>query len=911
MVVGIFGWTAVRGEKSVITPRSPLQIIRPIGTLYGSSQNDIKAVTAGLPNYGFTTENASEDSPLTEFSGAAGLVQQQEPTVTTGAASSIAATTATIAGSVNPNGADTHMIFVYGASNALSGASKTTSMDIGAGTTAVGVSANLTGLTAGTTYYYQVQATNSAGTANGAINSFTTGRPPTATTGAASSISATYATIDASVNPNGLDTSAFLYFGNNSTLAGAPALLSNWSVGSGTTAVDVNYTNVGPLAAGTAYYFQVQAINSAGTAKGAIHSFFTTPANATAPTATTGNASSITATTAVIGGSVNPNNADTHTVFAYGTGSTLSGASKTTSVDIGAATTAVATSANLTGLTANTKYYYQMQSTNSVGNANGAISSFTTSPPPPLSYEFIPVAPCRIADTRNASGAFGGPELGAGATRTFNIPQSSCGIPSSAAAYSLNVTVVPGTTLGYLTIWPAGEAQPVVSTLNSDGRVKANAAIVPAGSNGGVDIYVSDASNVILDIDGYFVPVGTSSALEFYPVVPCRVVDTRNPAGALGGPSIEAVSSRSFPVQSSDCGIPSTAQAYSLNVTAVPHSTLSYLTAWPTGEAQPNVSTLNALTGAVTANTAIVPAGTSGDVSIYVSDAADVILDVNGYFAPLATGGLSLYAVTPCRVIDTRPAAFEAELAVYVKTSTCAPPATAPAYVLNATVVPEGGLGYLTLWPAGEPQPTVSALNASDGAVTSNMAIVSTNDGRISAFSSNPTNLILDISAYFAPCPNCAKPGWAGQVVCAKSVAGPNYRNNETQTWTVAPGISQQPTGQTLYPTQWVSTGSGATASQTWVINASGTGQLTVFANGSGLNFARYNSEIAFPDGYQAVPPPFYTDYEYQWLAFGNSDPNAQHVQGSSTMTSPTCDSPVEAGGSSCTVTCSWNFNKQ
>jgi len=53
-------------------------------------------------------------------------------------------------------------------------------------------------------------------------------------------------------------------------------------------------------------------------------------------------------------------------------------------------------------------------------------------------------------------------------------------------AYSLNVTVVPSGPLGYLTLWPSGETQPLVSTLNSDGRVKADAAIVPAGTNGGI-----------------------------------------------------------------------------------------------------------------------------------------------------------------------------------------------------------------------------------------------------------------------------------------------------------------------------------------------------------------------------------------------------------------------------------------
>src|SRR5271170_1098462 len=247
--------------------------------------------------------------------------------------------------------------------------------------------------------------------------------------------------------------------------------------------------------------------------------------------------------------------------------------------------------------------------------------------------QFVAVTPCRIADTRNPMGPFGGPELAANTSREFDIPQSACNIPSTAVAYSLNITVVPNGFLNYLTLWPSGEAQPYVSTLNSDGRIKANAAIVPAGViNGGVSVFVSDPTNVILDIDGYFVPAGTSSALVFYPVTPCRIADTRGPGGPLGGPFLSARTNRAFPVLSSSCAIPSTAKAYSLNVTAVPHTTLNYLTIWPTGETQPNVSTLNSSTGAVVANAAIVPAGSSGDVSVYVYNDADVILDVNGYF---------------------------------------------------------------------------------------------------------------------------------------------------------------------------------------------------------------------------------------------------------------------------------------
>jgi hypothetical protein len=206
-------------------------------------------------------------------------------------------------------------------------------------------------------------------------------------------------------------------------------------------------------------------------------------------------------------------------------------------------------------------------------------------------------------------------------------------------------------------------------------------------------------------------------------------------------------------VQSSACDIPSTAKAYSLNITAVPHGVLGFLTTWPTGQPQPVVSTLNSSTGAVTANAAIVPAGSEGEISIFVSDTADAILDVNGYFAPPATGGLSLYTVPPCRVLDTRngSGAMDGTLTVPVHASPCAPAATAQAYVLNATVVPPGPLSYLTLWAAGGTQPDVSTLNANDGAVTSNMAIVPTSNGSIDAFSTDPTQLILDLSSYFAP----------------------------------------------------------------------------------------------------------------------------------------------------------------
>src|SRR5207244_10457218 len=143
-------------------------------------------------------------------------------------------------------------------------------------------------------------------------------------------------------------------------------------------------------------------------------------------------------------------------------------------------------------------------------------------------------------------------------------------------------------------------------------------------------------------------------AVAFDPVTPCRLVDTRLHNGALGGPFLAGNAARTFPILSSSCNVPSTAQAYSLNFTSVPRGRLDFLTAWPAGQTQPLVSTLNAPTGRVTANAAIVPAGTNGDISVFVTNDSDLVIDINGYFAPPAAGGLSLFPINPCRAKDTR-----------------------------------------------------------------------------------------------------------------------------------------------------------------------------------------------------------------------------------------------------------------
>jgi len=169
----------------------------------------------------------------------------------------------------------------------------------------------------------------------------------------------------------------------------------------------------------------------------------------------------------------------------------------------------------------------------------------------------------------------------------------------------------------------------------------------------------------------------------------------------------------------------------------------------------PIVSTLNDPTRTVVANAAIVPAGRLGSIDVYASANTDLIIDINGYFAPPGPGALSLYTITPCRVLDTRLPPVSrptvGQLDVPMTGGACGIPANATAFALNATVIPMVTLGLLELWPQGQPRPLASTLNAFDGALTSNMAIAPSTNGWISTLLSDLAYLFLDVSGYFAP----------------------------------------------------------------------------------------------------------------------------------------------------------------
>ncbi len=136
----------------------------------------IAAVTCGLVV--LAVSSAGSPSPAS--------AAPAPPAATTGSSADVAQSSGTVNGTVNPNGTDTSYFFQYGATTSYG--SSTSPTGAGSGGTDTPVSANLTGLTSASTYHYRLVAVSSAGTTDGADQTFTTTMPPAVITGTPSSM---------------------------------------------------------------------------------------------------------------------------------------------------------------------------------------------------------------------------------------------------------------------------------------------------------------------------------------------------------------------------------------------------------------------------------------------------------------------------------------------------------------------------------------------------------------------------------------------------------------------------------------------------------------------------------------------------------------------------------------------------
>lgn len=414
------------------------------------------------------------------------------------------------------------------------------------------------------------------------------------------------------------------------------------------------------------------------------------------------------------------------------------------------------TSCVVPGLQDGNPYTFTVVGRNGRGPSAPSAASEPVVPRPDAA--FVSTPPVRVADTRPGQPipfpARKGP-VSAGGTLELPIAGQH-GVPAGAAAVGLNVTVVGPAADGFVTVYPCGTQRPVASTLNfRAGQVVANNTLAQPGSAGQVCIYTSAAANLVVDLTGW-IPAGVG----YTPVPPVRVLETR--AGQPGsGPAVRTQVPAGGTVKVPVAGVhsvPADARAVSLNMTAVAGPTAGFLTLFPCGQNLPTASNLNFAPGQVVANSAISGVGQDGAVCVFSSQAADVVVDLNGWFA----AGSGFAPQPPLRVADTRAAfpaiAFPAVKQRLAAGSTLAVPVAgvgsvpdnAAAASVNVTAVAPSAPGFLTVFPCGDPVPDTSGVNYLGGQIVANSSLMGVGaGGAVCVFSSQETDLVVDVNGWF------------------------------------------------------------------------------------------------------------------------------------------------------------------
>ncbi len=230
-------------------------------------------------------------------------------------------------------------------------------------------------------------------------------------------------------------------------------------------------------------------------------------------------------------------------------------------------------------------------------------------------YRAIPAT--RVADTRTGQGI--ATHL-TPRTPVELVVAGSNGVDATASAVAMNLTAVADTR-GYITAYPCGATPPLASNLNTwPGHAIANSTITALLAGGKVCFVSNVDTELVVDLEGWF-PAGSS----FRSFAPVRALDTRET-----GPALSSGSIRTVPI-AGHFGVPATATAVSLNVTAVNASATSWLKVFACGRPQPDTSNNNTSPDRIVATQALVPIGAGGSVCIAVNGPMDVVVDVQGW----------------------------------------------------------------------------------------------------------------------------------------------------------------------------------------------------------------------------------------------------------------------------------------
>jgi Bacterial Ig-like domain len=390
----------------------------------------------------------------------------------------------------------------------------------------------------------------------------------------------------------------------------------------------------------------------------------------------------------------------------------------------------------------------------------------------------------------------GGVAVAAAVTVTFNEPVS----PAMAVTLSVDggapVATINTTLASSITLTPNAPLAPGVTY-----RVTAPVSIVDAAGNSMVSAFTTTFTTF------------TSAAPALVPlVVPGRLLDTRTPSGrtvdglhqAVG--RIAAGGVYELPVAGRP-GVPSSAASAVLNITAVDPADGGYITVYPCG-ARPDASNLNFAAGSVVANAVVARFGSAGKVCIYSSAATDVLVDASAYF-PLATALVPLDA--PARVLDTRSPGGSTIDSAHQQTGRVAGgttyelpitgragvPAGAATAVLNVTAVGPTDDGFVTVYPCGEPRPDASNLNFAAGVVVPNAVWARVGaGGKVCLYTSAETDLLVDVSGYFATATSLRSLTAPGRLLDTRSPDGRTVDGRNQATGRVAAGtVYELPVG--------------------------------------------------------------------------------------------------------------------
>lgn len=388
---------------------------------------------------------------------------------------------------------------------------------------------------------------------------------------------------------------------------------------------------------------------------------------------------------------------------------------------------------------------------------------------------FEAVTPTRLADTRQ--GDCGCTRMDPNTIRVQVVGRA--GVPADTSAVALSLTVTGTTGPGYATAWPAGSPMPGTSNINwGAGQTRANGAILAVGGGGAVDVYVSSAAQVIVDVTGAFTATdGAAAAGRFNTLTPDRLLDTRA-GGRVGNGGVVTV-----PLPA---GVPADATALAVTITSTDSAGWGYVVAYPSGAARPASSVVNTdLPGQTRAATAIVPVSAAG-IDLYVDGGTHLLVDAYGWFGgPSSAAGTDGLFVpnAPLRVWDTRggiPVWRGGTVEPYPSTQFPGSPQLwgqlydASALVFNLTVADAPGAGWMTAYPARTPRPDTSTINWAGGDTVANLAITpwSASDlGGVAFYADQEADILVDVTGFFTgtpvdaplpPAPN-QSPGYTGE----------------------------------------------------------------------------------------------------------------------------------------------------